>query len=39
MGAPLARKPLRLPRLAASRREALLLGGAFAAMLALLAAL
>ena len=35
----LARRPMRLPRFAASRREALLLGGVFAAMLALLAAL
>jgi SSS family solute:Na+ symporter len=36
-GLALAWRPLRLPRLAASRREALLLGSAFAAMLALLA--
>jgi SSS family solute:Na+ symporter len=38
-GLALARTGLRIPRLAASRREALLLGGAFAAMLALLAVL
>ena len=39
VGLLLAGKPLRLPRPAASRREAWLLGGAFAAMLLLLAAL